>query len=105
VSGLYLLARLQKRWSFRALDNENYPDFVRSSYDHEVAILALDNSNGWSSNNPLGIKADRPLVEDLPDGDYKVAITTVGNFGMVMSRHDEPKIEALKEFVRNGGYL
>ncbi len=88
------------RWLSRT-----YPDFKRSSYDHKVAILALDSSNGWTSNNPLGIKVDGPMAEDLAQGDYKVAISAVGNVVGALHRHDDREMEAVQEFLRNGGDL
>ncbi len=84
------------RWVSRT-----YPDFVRSSYDHKVAFLELNDSKGCIPNGPLGVKADICRPEDLSTNDYRVAVTSFG-----ASQHvEDEQIEAVKEFVRRGGYL
>jgi tetratricopeptide (TPR) repeat protein len=81
--------------------SKTYPDFTRSSYDHQVAILNMENSNGWTSNNPLGIKADAAAMGNLSGGSYKVAISAIGDVSGLSDTDGEPA----EEFVRNGGYL
>ncbi len=85
--------------------SKTYPDFTRSSYDHQVAILKMDNSNGWTSNNPLGIKADAAALADLSGGRYKVAISAIGNVWGGLNTYNDESCEEAAEFVRNGGYL
>jgi len=60
-------------------------------------VVTMRSGERWSPWE-MGIQTAVALPEDLASGDYKVAFS-----GLV--RHDDCDLEALREFVRKGGYL